>query len=336
VGADSISIIAPPAVDAGPLGAGTFSIDTTTAAIQLFASGGAHVVGNAINYINTNAGTPLIINGTNNLTLSGAIDLSGTNRAFQIDNTANTVLSGVITDDGNVFGLTKTGAGVLYLDGANTYTGETTNNAGTLAGSGSLAGPVIVQSGGTIGGGDAGSIPGTFTISSDLTLNGNVAIRLNKSQAQSNDVITVTGTLVNSGTGSVIVTNVGPALVVGDKFTLFNQPVSGGTALTVTGGYANWLNHLAADGSIQVQSLISPIAPYSTNITASVSGSTLTITWPATHLGWLLQSQTNALNTGLSPVAGNWHDLAGTDSATQKIITVNPANPTVFYRLRHP
>lgn len=80
-------------------------------------------------------------------------------------------------------GLTKTGSGILRLDGANTYSGTTTVSEGTLTVNGSVAGVVNVASGsvlkgsGTIGGAStvagtlsAGNSPGLISFSSDLTL----------------------------------------------------------------------------------------------------------------------------------------------------------------------
>jgi hypothetical protein len=87
--------------------------------------------------------------------------------------------------------------------------------------------------------------------------------------------------------------------------------------------------YLTGPGSLLVQ----PIATNPTNITYGVSGNTLSLTWPGTHLGWILQQQTNSLSIGVST---NWVDVAGSDSATNATITINPANPTVFFRLRKP
>jgi 4-phytase/acid phosphatase len=65
-----------------------------------------------------------------------------------------------------------------------------------------------------------------------------------------------------------------------------------------------------------------------TNITASVSSNTLTIAWPADHVGWILQAQTNDLSSG------QWFDLPGSSDVNLVAIPINPVNPAVFYRLR--
>jgi 4-phytase / acid phosphatase len=67
-----------------------------------------------------------------------------------------------------------------------------------------------------------------------------------------------------------------------------------------------------------------------TNVTASVSGNTLTITWPDDHLGWFLQVLTNDLTSG------QWSDLPGTDGANAAAIPIDPATLEAFYRLRRP
>jgi len=98
----------------------------------------------------------------------------------------------------------------------------------------------------------------------------------------------------------------------------------------------NWTNKLGVDGSIQALSPVNTIANYSTNISYTLSGGNLTINWPTTHLGWILQVQTNALSVGLTTPTNTWHDIPESTGVTSTNFTVNPANPTVFYRLRHP
>ncbi len=327
----------------GPFGIGSIYVDTSSGNSTVFAAGGPHTVNNPLYYITTttNVGA-LVVSGSNTLTLSGTIDLSSqvgestpTNRTIQVTSTAPAILSGSISDSSLGCGIIKTGNGVLYLDGADYYSGPTIVSAGRLAGAGNLVGPVDVQTNGVIGGGSAAAI-GTLTVNNNLTIEGGGFFRLNKSLAQPNDMVSVSGVLTNAGTGTITVTNLGPALVIGDSFTLFSGAVSNGVALTVTGGGMNWTNKLAVDGSIQALSVASTIANYPTNLTFHLSGNTLTIGWPATHLGWILQTQTNALTAGLTTPTNTWHDLSGSAAVTQTNLGINPANPAVFFRLRHP
>ena len=67
-----------------------------------------------------------------------------------------------------------------------------------------------------------------------------------------------------------------------------------------------------------------------TNISASVSGKTLTIAWPTDHLGWILQAQTNGMSMG------QWFDLPGSGTVNSVAIPIDPANPAVFYRQYQP
>jgi fibronectin-binding autotransporter adhesin len=92
--------------------------------------------------------------------------------------------------------------------------------------------------------------------------------------------------------------------------------------------------YITGSGSLQVTPL-STINPLRGPIQFSVSGSTLALSWP-TNLGWILQSQTNALNTGLVTNSSAWFDMAGSSSLTSTNLLINPTNPAVFYRLRLP
>ena len=84
------------------------------------------------------------------------------------------------------------------------------------------------------------------------------------------------------------------------------------------------------DGTISVFSLV---ATNPTNITFSVSGGTLSLSWPADHTGWSLQTQTNALTKGLGT---NWVAVPGSTAVNQPNIVMNPPNGSVFFRLVSP
>ena len=117
---------------------------------------------------------------------------------------------------------------------------------------------MTVASGGTLSPGAAANSVGTLTINNNLTLGGNVPIAINKSLSPSNSAVIVTGTLANSGTAAVKITNLGPTLAPGDKFQVFSQLITGAT-VPVSGGGAIWNNNLGVDGSISVASVPTPV-----------------------------------------------------------------------------
>lgn len=226
--------------------------------------------------INVGGGQYRIQSDSGELTLGGTISsVASGSRTFTFQGTGDTAVTGVIENGVAIVGLVKEDDGLLTLAGLNTYSGTTTVSNGTLAVNGQIGpGPVTVA-GGSLGGSGtvaapvtvhpAGALsPGTsivtLTINNDLTLAGNLLIEVNKalSPAQSNDTVAVSGTLNNIGTGTVLVSNLGPALAVGDTFFLFNKPMAGAGALTVTGGGVVWNNNLAVNGSISVASTVVP------------------------------------------------------------------------------
>jgi len=83
--------------------------------------------------------------------------------------------------------------------------------------------------------------------------------------------------------------------------------------------------YITGTGSLRVTP---PINPLPGTIQFSVSGSTLSMSWP-TNSGWILQTQTNLLSNP-------WFDVPGSGSITATNITMDPANPTMFFRLHRP
>jgi fibronectin-binding autotransporter adhesin len=335
-------------VISGPLGTGPLVMGNETPGSGgnsgVLANGGSRTIENPILYPNTNAFT-FIIAGSNDLTLAGTLTLSGTDgngfalRTIQVDNTAISTFAGVIDDAGLASGIIKTGAGSLTLSAVNTYTGATVISNGTLlvngqidtggvtvaggalSGTGTILGPVTVQSGGTLA---PGASIGTLTINNNLTLGGNTLIEVNKSVNPSNDLTIVSGTLNSTG-GTLTVSNLGPALVVGDQFKVFNKAVQNGGTITVTGAGATWANNLATDGSITVNSLI--VGQPTLNF-AQV-GNSLQFTWSGS---FKLQSQTNSINVGLS---SNWGDYPG-GGVSGVTVPIDATKGTVFFRLVSP
>lgn len=288
------------------------------------------------------------------LTLGGIVGASVSNRRFLLGGAANGVFSGTMVD---TFGappreLLMRGAGTWTVTGTNTSAAAANVSSGTLLIDGEWAGPANAETGGTLGGtGDVlgavtvqagatlspGVSVGTFTVNSNLTIAGNLCIKLNKSLAQSNDYVVVTGTLTNAGTGTVTVTNLGPALVAGDTFTLFSQPVANGNALRIASAPGiTWTNTLAVYGSISVVSVAPPVNTTPTNLTYSVNGSALTLAWPANQTGWRLLVQTNHLSAGVSTNHADWGTVPNSTNVNEITITIDPSKPTEFYRLVYP
>jgi hypothetical protein len=53
--------------------------------------------------------------------------------------------------------------------------------------------------------------------------------------------------------------------------------------------------------------------------------------WPADHIGWQLQMQTNGNGLGT-----NWVTVPGSRQTNQLSVPLDPASPSVFLRLAYP
>ena len=276
---------------------------------------------------------------------------------YSISNTVfNASYNSVIADGTNAIALNKIGTNTQVLAGINTYSGSTTVSNGTLlveapgqiglgtatslvtvaggavGGSGTINAPVVVLSGGTLAPAAGASTTVLVTLSTNLTLGGTNVMNVNKDTATNDVVVLANGTVSYGGT-LVVSTNLmtSTALAFGDSFKLFSAPAHAGNFARIAGlpGPGLGWKFDPASGVLSVINL----ASNPTNLAFSVSGNTMTLSWPADHLGWLLQAQTNSLSVGLGT---NWVDVPGSDAIVSTNLTIDPANPAVFYRLRHP
>ncbi len=289
--------------------------------------------GGIIENINIFGSAQLLFTGLGTLTLSGTNTYTG--NTIISNGTVALTAAGLITSSSNIFLASSTSA----LDlGTSTFT----NGAGVpiltlasgeeLSGFGTVTGAVVAAGSSKLAVGSAQNI-GVLTISSNTVLNGTTMVKVDKGNAV-NDVLSVGGGLIYGGT--LVVTNLSGTLNINDSFPVFTaangftgnftsvQPAIAGPGLA-------WdISTLATDGRLRLKV---GVAMNSTNITISVSGNTMTLSWPSDHLGWHLQVQTNSLATGLGT---NWVTIPGTDQVTSTNITINPASGTSFYRMISP
>jgi hypothetical protein len=65
-------------------------------------------------------------------------------------------------------------------------------------------------------------------------------------------------------------------------------------------------------------------------MTYSVSNNTLTLGWPLSYTGWLLQS--NSVGIGST----NWFVVPGSSATNSMSFTIDPAKTNVFFRMLKP
>jgi autotransporter-associated beta strand protein len=270
---------------------------------------------------------------------SGFINLGGGTRAFDVGNGAADVdlsVNVAITNGA----LAKAGPGTLALNSANTYSGgttlsagrllvnNTTNsgtgsggvtvNGGILGGTGTIAGALTVNSGGTVAPGTTPSL-GVLTFNSAPAFAGTNLMRINRNGGNSlaDKLVLTSGTLTYAGT--LVVSNTGAALTGGELFAHFTAGAYAGgfaaASLPALSGSLNWyLGHLAVNGTIRVnrQPVVSGLAVTNTP--------GLAVPIPVASL---LSSATDADGDSLA--------LAGFDPATTNGIALSSDSNYIYY-----
>lgn len=298
-------------------------------------------------------GDPLILGGKNTSgvnTYSGTVTLGSTAdtgksvtllaaTGGEVDFTDAIRTNGLDTTAGVTAG-DASNKGVIKLLGANTYKGLTTVSNGTLfistlhAGAGDL----VVADGKTFGVTNAQNAASAALANVTLGSSGPTTNVFDGVASTTVPVINATGAVTVNGNSTIVitannaVTNVGvyPLIKYGSlsgSFTLATTPTN--FVASLTNDTANgWI-------ALNVSSVYSPVTVNTnpTNITTSVSGGNLTLSWPTDHTGWTLQTQTNSLSVGLGT---NWVNVAGSATTNQITIPISAVNSSVFFRLIYP
>jgi hypothetical protein len=205
----------------------------------------------------------------------------------------------------------------------------------TLQGNGTVAagtGSVVIGNGARLVPGTGGNNTGTLTLNGNLTLQtgSTNAVTVNKTASIANSKVSgLTNVVIH---GNLVLNLLGNPLAGGDAITLFTASgtYSGGFdtfSPTTPGNNLLWdTSTLTTDGKLRV---LSNVNSNPTNMTFSVSGGNLNITWPNDHKGWRLQSQTNTLTSA-------WFDVPGSTTNTAASIPIDPTQKAVFYRMVYP
>jgi len=227
---------------------------------------------------------------------SGSVQLGSGTLTTGSDN-GSTSFTGMISGGGD---LIKTGTGTFTLSGANSYTGLSTINAGTLAlaAGGAIAGAVQNNASFTNAGSVAGLVTNAGALASTGTLGGGLA---NASGAVAAIAGQLNGAVTNSGT----ITLTGTTTGIG----AFTQ--NAGATLNLA-GFSTSIGGLAGTGSVQLGSGVLTVGSNnaSTSFTGVIAGSggltktgagTLTLAGANTYSGLTLVSAGSlALATGAS------------------------------------
>src|SRR3989442_518338 len=198
-------------------------------------------------------------------TISLGITFAAT-RTVTVSNAATTLtISGVITGAG---GLTKSGAGTLVLSAANTYTGVTTINAGTIeipADAGLGTAPGAATPGKIVFGGGTLRTTATFTLAANRGIALTAAGTISTNPATTltyGGIIAGAGSLTKAGTGTLILSGVNTytgatAVSTGTLRLGTTNSIGSASALTVAAGatfdlsgFSDVIGSLAGAGTV--------------------------------------------------------------------------------------
>ncbi|SDR23095.1 outer membrane autotransporter barrel domain-containing protein [Paraburkholderia fungorum] len=231
---DSISNFASVSIGAGTVtlyGASTY-VGTTTLTGGTLVLGNSSAIGSG--QLDT-AGSGSAVVYLNGVALANTVSLGG-DTTLEVNGTDTAAQNGAIGQSGGSYGIDKTGTGTLVLNGANTYTGTTTVQAGTLqlgssaSSTASLTSDVDVASGATLS--------GYGTIDGDVDNQGTV------SAASGGGSLSITGNYTQSAAATLSVGVGSNAVATGNLSTDsgYGHLVVGGSATLAAGSSVALVN----------------------------------------------------------------------------------------------
>ena len=212
-------------------------------------TGRTNVNGGVLALGNTNAlagggnitfgGGTLQYSASNTQDYSSRIKTSGS--AVSIDTNGQNVTFASAIDSSNTGGLKKSGAGTLFANGVNTYTGNTVVEAGTLGGNGTIAGLVTVGTNAFISPGSAANTTGVLSVGGlDLQSGATALMSISGTGAGLYDQIASLGSVALNGALNIDFTQNG--FQAADFWQLFSS--ASGAA-----GFSGHLGSVSATGS---------------------------------------------------------------------------------------
>jgi len=175
---------------------------------------------------------------------------------------------------------------------------------------------------------------GLFTVEGNCQLAGITIMEIAANDSiRTNDQLACTGTLALGG--KLVVTNAGiTPFALGDSFKLL-------TAGSLTGGFdsielpllpseLNWdASHLNSDG---ILSIVPGAGLPRPTLSVVLDATNLTLSWPEAYGDFILQGQTNSLDSGFSP---GWYPVEGVTNHSVSL-PVDPTLGSAIFRLVKP
>lgn len=267
----------------------------------------------------TNPGGAVTINGSATLGLDDAgVDMAAATQNLTVNCPVELTASGtwiVATGRTATFngiirgypGLTVSGDGTVQLTAANTYSGDTTINAGTLLANNNsaLSAGLLVFNGGTL------SNTASCTLGNDVDLNANATMSVSASQTLTlNGAIASTGSLTKTGTGTLTLSGA-------NTFTGATIVSTGTLAIGNTGALLTTAGLTLANGTVLQPSLDGVIL--SAPITVGGGGTNVTISAP-----------TNAPGSGLVSTLTVNSAIGGSGNVTFSSSVAQSALSTIY------